>query len=260
MIASRKIRLTVLLFLALIMLNGCQQEAEYFVELRDTERGSQHDGESILKSGDPVFIDEVVAGRIKRIESNSLGQVALIRIKKKYAEQAMRTGIVRDPTAGRIELTTAGITNAAPLLSEGSMIPATNELEFAVLKYSNRQTFLAVGIAMLGILTFAWLFKMFFSAVLIAISLGLSGGVAWLSHPLAVPFVESAYTMLSEQQAQSSPIEPPTAVIDGVAARGVEILSSRPDPKYVAFASIFLLAFVIVSIIMGYALKTVKGQ
>ena len=270
-----------------LLLAGCGRDYELKIRLPADSQ--------VATRGD-VFLDGVRVGTITKVERAGENIIASIVIEdRRLAEQKIKPGVLATARKDMgIDLDTSRIDVEAQPLPSGTTIEGQTKLEFLVKKYATWQTVVSTAVAVLAQVVMVWTLRSFFKLGFVVISLIISAFLASLVYPLAVPAVERVYaetdkakeTRTDEQgHTRIMPLSKPTSkrVVHGATRPGatgraragvamqpgpsaqqvVEVVKHipRPDPRVVAFLGSWLILFVVVQFIMGWALRgTATGK
>jgi len=240
--------------LMLLLLSGCGSGKGYKIEL--------YPGDEQIAVNDPLFVDGVPAGKIEALLMNNGQRLALVRVTDNSKLERFRDGIYRGSQRGQINLMTNNVNLGSAPLQEASVITRGGLTETI---YEYRATLNVIGIAVCLVAILIFAFRAFFKVFLIILTLGLAVVLAWISHPLAVPYVQQYYVHLQAQTAEPSPAaeqhDKPLIAEAGPADPGSSfenqvnnLLVKKPDPRAVAFGILTFVYFVILTLVLGRAL------
>ena len=245
---------------------GCSPPPHYNVDLFDQDEGAV---------GDPVYIDDEEAGTIEKIVPSDGNWMAVVRIDGDYVEQ-VRSGIYREPDQGQIRLATTEVTPDASELEAGSMIllPTGAKSSFfqwipddIMERFGRGSTVIAAVVCILGLIILFLLFRLIFRIGFVTAVLALSVLLAAASHHLAIPLVEAFYeATYAEDRNGPSRLEVPQTSVQGEAeeaSSGIgawieSVIAKPPHPAYVSFGCVALLYFLLLTTILGRAIKSFR--
>ncbi|MDA1274918.1 MAG: hypothetical protein O2960_12860 [Verrucomicrobia bacterium] len=242
----------------LSVLPGCSRPLLVTTTLTEQEEVHQ---------GDTVFIDGAAAGQVKSLERVGTERIATLAITNKAeADAKMKIGVFRVGNSGRIEFKSDAVTADAKPLAPGSLIPMKTKLEYSVIRYGTRETAIVIGLACVVVLILVFILKRLLSVGIVIVTITLALGTAWIFQPIATPFVEDAYanflaksgdrrelpqastpsTTVETQSGESGLIKNEPSLADPI----TKIISiSRADPRWVAFVGLFLLSWIVYSMV-----------
>ena len=274
-----------LLGAALFLLAGCGRDYELKIRLpADSQVAPQ--GE--------VFLDGVRVGKVTEVERAGGKLVASVVIEdRQLAEQKIKPGVLATARGDKgVDLDASRVDADAKSLPSGSTIEGHTKLEFLVKKYAVWQTVVAVAVGILAQVVMVWTLRSFFKLGVVVISLILSGALACLLYPFAVPAVERIYVEIEkaketrierEGKGATTPAPEPedkqpvgqapqretagqapasvTAQATPAAQTIEEVVKQvpRPSPQVVAFFGSWLILFLVVQIIMGRAFRATRA-
>jgi len=254
------------LAIATLAFSGCSRSMEYRTELGKDEQ---------IQSGDPVTIDGQEAGKVKGITYTAEGTpIASLSIKGgDLAEQTLRVGLVRVPADGQVKLSSKGVQPNSEPLRPGSTIPSQNALTTVLTQFASGSTAIAIAVGIAVLLILLFFVKRLFNIGAAVITLILAGMAAWFITPYVAPFVAKAYetaptpveTIQSAPQAEPAQHDASEAnekSLDGMLSRVhsevKKVTVKRPDPEVAAFIGIFVIAFLIWSVLVGKVFRHFK--
>ena len=225
------------------------------------------DADEAVQPKDAVYVDGNPAGVVRAVRLEGGLRLAEFAIKDEAAQEKMRAGVLREPGAQRINLTTGEVKPGAAPLPEGQIISRQSKIEYAAKKYAfNQTTLIVVGGVLAAVLLALILKKVFKSAVVLALALPLAGATAWVVTPNVVPIVERFYAsapvkenVSSAAPADKQPLPNVMAKTKELEGKLVQILDHRPDPRAVSFSMVFLLGFVCFACLVGGVIRLCTG-
>lgn len=205
---------------------------------------------------DAVFVDGTVAGHLKRVGAEGSERIAVLAITEDSARQKMRTGVVRVLDDGKISLRTDSVESQSPLLSTGAMIPVISKTGLAVRQLtSNRMlTGLLVGLAIVAVCLL--LFRRLVRGWLLLLTLVLSATSAWLLLPWTASAVSRGYSLLPKLNSGANGA--PASV--GTSQSLSTFFESPPNPQAVAYAAVFIVAFIVLSVVLRGAFNRLENR
>lgn len=253
---------------------------------RDYELNVRLPSDSGVAPNGDVYLDGVRVGKVAEVKSSDGKLAARVVIEDRaLAAQKIKPGILAAARKDKgIDLDASRVEADAPPLPRGSTIEGHTRLEFLVRKYAVWQNIIAVAIAIIAQVVMVWTLRCFFKGGVLVVSLIFAAVLAVILHPFAVPAVEWLYTEVdkatearpaaepavgpaSERPEGKAPGDPALAADLAqakTAAQAVEEMVKnipRPSPRIVAFLGSWLILFLAVQLIMGWAFRaTRKGK
>lgn len=231
-----------------LLLAGCSTKSTFQVVLEEKEQ---------VTAGLPVFLDDLQIGSVASIGTEGGDRVANLSIDMRAAKDQMRVGVVRVPTAGRIQLKGDGVEAGAPALAKGARIPTRSGVLDTLISYSNRSTLAAVGLAIVGFLAVFFVFRSLVGAVGLIICTAIAGVFTQAVYLHMAPWVLKLYARFPEPEAsvgggpQGDAVPGGTGMVGQAMDSVREVMLSRPDPRMVAWCLVFLAAFILFNIVLG---------
>lgn len=225
-------------------LTGCNRALVLKTPLESDER---------ISKGDIVLVDGNFAGAVKRVAVDAGNRVAEFAITDEAAKAKLRIGTVRLREDGRIILRTDTGDAQAPQLANGATVPLISKPAMVVRQFTSSSLLplLLMGLAI--ILVALLLFRRMARSWMLLLALLLSGGVAWVALPWTAGAVATIYSRLP----------PSTGGIDAAPRAGLaqalsKLIGNPPDPQLVAYAAAFIAAFIILSVLLRFALNRLE--
>lgn len=248
-----------------------------------------------IEKGMPVFVDSIQAGTVASVSDEGGERVARLEISEKVAKERMRVGVVRLVSAGRIQLNTEAVKANAELLPDGARIPQSTQIGYLIRKYSDSSTLLAVGGGLAALLLSWMLFRSIVGTIGLVVTMALSGIATQALYPYGVPYMERALDRLGpppdtravvapapdvtgrttsalQPSAKSGLIDSMAGAVGGAALRGAvstadsighaareritRVVSGKPSPVVLTWASMFVVCFVCFNAVMGRATRS----
>ena len=244
---NMKQTLAFLVLLPVLLLTGCNRALVLKTPLESDEK---------VTKGDVVFIDGNPSGHVNQIVVEGQQRVALIAINDEtVAKEKMRVGVIRVLEDGKISLRTGGADARSPMLANGEIVPVMSKTGFAVRHFASSKVLTAVmaGLAVVALALFC--FRRLARGWLLLLTLVLSGFVAWVALPWTRDAVAKVYTLLPQTTAAA-----PADASQDVGAKPAlsRLMHNPPNPESVAYAAVFLAAFIVISMAMRGSLKRLE--
>jgi hypothetical protein len=245
-----KIRMILMLALpitVLVVTSGCDRALVVKTPLGPAETVAKEDA---------VFVDGNPAGHVRKVVAEGETRFAVLAITDDSAKQKMRAGVVRVIETGKINLQTDSVSAESPLLGANSTIPVMSKTGFAVQRLTSRRmlTGLLIGLAIISVILL--LFRRLARGWLLLLTLALSAASAWMVLPWAAGFVARGYALLPQPPLTSGNTSPSTGIQHGFS----RLLETAPNPQIVAYAVIFVLAFIVLSVLLRGALNRLENR
>jgi hypothetical protein len=236
--------LVTLVLASAVLFTGCNRALVLKTLLESDEK---------ISKGDIVLVDGAAAGTVKRVAVDGVNRAAEFAITDEAAKSKLRVGIVRLREDGRILLRTDAVDAQAPQLANGAMVPLISKPGLAVRQFASSRMWplLLMGLAI--ILVALLLFRRMARSWMLLLALVLSGGVAWVALPWTSGAVANVFSRLT----------PATGGIDAAPRAGLaqalsKLIGNPPDPQVVAYAAAFIAAFIILSVLLRFALDRLE--
>lgn len=249
-------RVLVLLLVATCLVSSaCSKTQTFQTVLGETEQ---------VEVGLPVFVDTLKAGAVSRVGQEGGDRVADLAIDMGAAGDKMREGLVRVPTAGRIQLKSDDVKEGARPLVKGARIPTRSSLLDVIISYSNRSTLMAAGIGLAVFVLLYLVFRSLVGAIGLIICTAIAGVLTQTVYLQIAPWVVRIYERFPAADgpiaaAPSGPAASGTAGMVGQAMNTVtEAMRSRPDPRMVSWCLVFLATFIVLNIVLGRVARVWK--
>jgi hypothetical protein len=172
-------------------------------------------------------------------------------------KEKMRVGVVRVLENGRLSLRTDETDAQSPLLTSGAIVPVMSRTGFAVRRLASNKvlTALLTGLAVVALALFC--FRRLARVWLLLLALVLSGWSAWLALPWASDAVTRIYALLPQANTTVSADAPQSGSIKSTL---LQFMHNPPSPEIVAYCSVFLLAFIVLSVCVFGSMKRLENQ
>ena len=186
-----RFRLLVLL-LGLVVGAGCGPT--FKVQLEE-----DHD----LVQGSPVFLNQENIGKLNGFETKGTNPVAIVRINASgEVRDRLRTGVVHLPTAERIQLDDSGVQPGSRRLTSSDTVPIRNWYDVIGWSFILSLTFkiaFPLIVTLLERFVFPFIGPRVFRLWTIVFIGGMSMGLGFLIHPIAISSVELSYDAMGLQ-------------------------------------------------------------
>lgn len=241
-----------LTLLMVLLLSGCGSGGKGFrVEL--------YPGDERIAVNDPLFVDGVQAGKIEALHTEGEKRLATVRVTDDRTLERFRKGIYRGSQRGQINLMTNNIDPGSAPLPEATLITQGGLTETI---YEYRSTLLVIGLGVAIVAVFVLAFRAFFKIFLIISTLALAVVLAWITHPVAVPYVQHYYAQQAGSpepgqdggQQRDKPLIVEAKPAGSIEAQVKELLVKKPDPRVVAFGGLTFIYFIVLTLVLGRAL------
>ncbi|MDX1952184.1 MAG: hypothetical protein SFY81_08355 [Verrucomicrobiota bacterium] len=209
-----------------------------------------------FSKNDAVLVDGTLAGHVKKVTVEGDKRIAVLAITEDFAKQKMRAGVVRVPGKGKISLRTDGVESQSPLLSTGAIIPVISKTGLAVRQLtSNRMlTGLMVGLGIIAVCLLV--FRRLVRGWLLVLTLVLSATIAWIVLPWTANAVSRGFALLPRMASSANPA-PATL---GTSQSLSTFFESPPNPHMVAYAGVFIAAFIVLSVVLRGAFNRLENR
>lgn len=244
-----KTKLTAILFSGILTLFvGCDQRALVL----KTPLGPNEN----FSKDDAVFVDGTTAGHLKNVAAEGDKRVAVLAITEDSAKHKMRAGVVRILDEGKISLRTDGVEAQSPMLATGAMIPVMSKTGLTVRQLtSNRMlTGMLVGLAIVAVCLL--LFRRLVRGWMLILTLVLSATSAWILLPWTAGAVAGGYALVPKTTSIANGA-PATA---GTSQSLSTFFESPPNPHAVAYAAVFIVAFIVLSVVLRGAFHRLENR
>jgi hypothetical protein len=145
--------------------------------------------------------------------------------------------------------------HAAPL-KNGAVVPLVSKPGLAIRQFTSGRVLPGLVVGLGVVLVALLLFRRLVRGWMVLLALVLSGFTAWILLPWASGTVTKVYTLLPAPAANA----PGAAQKSGIAKVLSRLIENLPDPQAVAYAAVFVLAFIIVSIALRSAFNRLESR
>ena len=239
----------VLAFLILGVVSGCNRALVLKTPLETDEK---------IAKDDIVFVDGKAAGHVKKVVDEGGQRMAVLAITdQSVAKEKMRVGVVRVLENGRLSLRTDETDAQSPLLTSGAIVPAMSRTGFTMRHLASNKVFMATLVGFAVIVLASFCFRRLARVWLLLLALVLSGWSAWLALPWASDAVTRIYALLPQANTTVSADAPQSGSIKSTL---LQFMHNPPSPEIVAYCSVFLLAFIVLSVCVFGSMKRLENQ
>jgi len=237
----------VLLFIIL----GCDKPNTYIAKIMNGET---------ISVGSPVYLDGQPIAEVINVDTHKGETFAKFKLTNdKYAELLL-VGTIRTPKKDKIYLSTKSVKpDASPLLNN-SIINIQNQIEFISQKWATKWNVIAILFVLFFIVALTFILKNIIRFFILACCLVLALFTAYFLHPTGIPYVEKLYQYLprsesNETTIQTTESETLTEKLENEFEKRLKtIVRGAPNPKYISFALITIVSFLIYSILFNAAM------
>ena len=213
---------------------------------------TQVDSDERISNGDTVCVDGLPVGTVQKLTIENNQRFALLAITDAdTAKSKMRKGVARIKGDGGILLQTDAVQPDAALLQKGDVIPTHSRASLVVRKYATQQTAIVIAIVVVAAILLVLLLKAFVRSGLLILALILAGAIAWAAQPYAAAAISRAYSLLPQNPAISAANSEVNGDSPSPALKLSNRILTRPDPRVVGYAVVFLFSFIGISIVTG---------
>jgi hypothetical protein len=239
-------------FIVLILLtitNGCRRSSSYETRLAENER---------IAEKTAVLLDQSVVGYVNSIKMKGEDRIAVLRLTNEVATRTvLRQGTVRVLVDdGQIHLRTDEVKPESPALPEGAIIPVMSKTGFAIHRFSSNRTLTAILVGLAGIAVMVLLFRRLVRGWLLLLTLVLSATSAWILLPWTAGAVARGYALVPKTPSIANGA-PATA---GTSQTLSTFFESPPNPQAVAYAAVFIVAFIVLSVVLRGAFNRLENR
>lgn len=229
-----------------ILFTGCNRAVVLKTHLESEEK---------LSKGDTVLVDGAVAGTVKKVAFDGDRRIAEFAITDEAVKSKLRVGLVRLREDGRVSLRTDTVDDQAPLLVNGGVVPLVSKTGFAIRRFTSPRVVPGLLVGLAVVLVALLLFRRFTRGWIVLLTLLLSGAVAWAALPWMTGAVMEVYSLVPARADGSG-----AAHLTGIPQSLSRYIENPPDPQAVAYASVFLLAFIILSVVLRSAINRLESR
>lgn len=229
-----------------------------------------------IEKGQPVYVDEVLAGEVASVTQEGGDHVANLLIKDASAKQMLKVGSLYLPSTGKVQITTEAVEPGAQLLPRGSRIASSSALGIMVKKWSTKSTVMSIGVALAAVVVLWLVFRSLVGTAGLILCAALAAVLTQAVFFHAIPYVEKVLNRIgppaAENQALATPEPPakpapqgdvvlpsPGEVIQKAHASIQEMIVSRPSPAVVTWCILFVGLFILLNIVLGKVARVWKS-
>lgn len=214
--------------------------------------------DEIVSKDDVAFVDGTVAGHVKKLITQNSQRVAELAVTGGSAAKGkMRTGVVRVREGKRVSLRTDEVDVQAPPLANGALIPLMAKPNWEIRKLTWGLMLAGLLVGLVIVLVVLQLFRRLARGWMLLLTLVLSGGIAWVALPWATGAVAKVYGLLP---ATTATTDTEAVQKSGGAQALSRLVQNPPDPQAVAYAAVFVAAFIILSVALRASLNRLENR
>ncbi len=233
----------------LLLMTGCNRGLVLKTPLEPDEK---------IAKDDIVFVDGKAAGHVKQIVEDGGQRMAVLAITDQtVVKEKIRVGVVRVLEDGRMSLRTDETDAKSPLLTSGAIVPVMSRTGFTMHHLASNKVFMATLVGFAVIVLAIFCFRRLARVWLLLLALVLSGWSAWLALPWASDAVTRIYVLLPQANTTVSADAPQSGSIKSTL---LQFMHNPPSPEIVAYCSVFLLAFIVLSVCVFGSMKRLENQ
>ncbi len=241
-----KSKLIALTVLTAALLTGCDRASVLKTPLESDEK---------ISMGDIVLVDGASAGAVTRVATASGQRTAELAITDEGMKSKLRVGIVRLREDGRISLRTDAVDAQSPPLATGAVIPLVSKPALAIRQFRTGRMLPGVLVGLAIVLVALLLFRRLARGWMLLLTLLLSGAVAWVALPWTTGAVAKVYSLIPSATGGTD-----TAQKTGLAQAVSRFIANPPDAQAVAYAAVFVIAFIILCVVLRSALARIENR
>jgi hypothetical protein len=241
-----KPKLIALTVLTMALLTGCDRALLLKTPLESDEK---------IAKGDIVLLDGAPAGAVTRVATTDGQRTADLVITDEGMKSKLRVGIVRLREDGRIFLRTDAVDAQAPPLANGAVIPLVSKPALAIRQFTTGRMLPGVLVGLAIVLVALLLFRRLARGWMLLLTLCLSGAMAWVALPWTTGAVAKVYSLVPSATGGTD-----TAQKMGFAQAVSRFIANPPDAQAVAYAAVFVVAFVILCVALRCALARIENR
>jgi hypothetical protein len=237
----------------LVCATACDGESMYRTTLGADER----------MSDDPIaFVDGLMPGFVKALQVAGNDRIAELILSNNDAEKKVKAGVSRLLADDGLPQLRLGSRQSAQAMSSSLhdfRVTPTSKLEEGLYHYFTEQTWVIAGAAVAIILIVSIILRSLLRIGLIIVCLTLAGLTAWVFHPHLIPYIEKIYATAPDahDEPDFSPsfrdALPPINTL-------IRVLKHKPPTRVAAFATVLTLTFIPYAILLGGAIRSLRGR
>lgn len=240
-----------------------------------------------FKKGDPpakgsaVYLEGRRVGEVQRVREETGGFTATVRFAEDARLRDLKPGIMPYMEEGRIRIDASRIQPDADPLPAGATVAGYDRPTVIFKRYGLFQTIVAAVAGSVVVFAIGFVFKSIFRMGVVTFSLLASVALAFMFHNAATPLAERLCTAIAPPAETATRTKEPSApppgqeespaggeaetsvpTVEPGVTRVQEIVHtlSAPNPRIISFFGVWLISFVGIQFILGYALRATRSK